>query len=124
MNQLSVTDSPAVLTVICAIVGGVWVLLQIGDRLWFKKDKPELPPEIRDPELFSSIASLIESQRKLLESQAEMTKATTAMLAESRAGSELGRMRHEEVIRMLTQVERQTSALLAREQAHQRKGDL
>lgn len=102
-----------------AIFGLAWVFLQIGDRLWFKKHDDKAQADAAKPNevIVGGLERLLESQGRLIDSQAEMSKATTALVAESRANNDLDRMRHEEVIRMLLAIERLASALVASKDA-------
>lgn len=84
------------------IIGAVWIMLQIGDRLWFKKFSQDDMRSLADRDR-SLIEGLVEAQRAMLE-------AVRAMAADSKHASEIAKLRHQEVMKSLELLERKLVA--------------
>jgi len=97
---LCAVEDAVTFPVVIAVVGGILLLLQLGDRLYRKLGKGN---EASDGEegLPKPLAALVRSQERLFESQERLVTSLSSLASEMHVSSELNRLRHDEILRAL-----------------------
>lgn len=82
------------------IIGAMWTLVQIGDRLWWNKDKSGSDSKLADNRRLCNYehTSITAALTRLADSQAELSRAVTQLIADRRAEHEIASERHKALL--------------------------
>lgn len=102
------TDLVAAVTIGSTILGAFYTLVQVGDRLWGKKDDPT-PQAIA---LAATMQQLMDASVRLIESTAKLNHAVGNIANSQTLHAKDGEYRYEAVAKALSSIEGKVDALL------------